>query len=111
MTDLPVPNWRKSSYSSGNNGACVEVATPPTAAITSRDTKARATTLPRLDKPSFKNPKQPSSADRGRSDGTTPRRRDRMEILASGLHERRQALITVAVAGHSDVTTARGVEV
>lgn len=27
MSGLPQLNWRKSSYSSGNGGACVEVAT------------------------------------------------------------------------------------
>ncbi|MEU9332222.1 DUF397 domain-containing protein [Streptomyces sp. NPDC048290] len=38
----PAPNWRKSSYSGGNDGDnCVEVATGPTHTAI-RDTKARA---------------------------------------------------------------------
>jgi hypothetical protein len=35
-------NWRKASYSSGNGGACVEVATRPAAGrVLVRDTKDR----------------------------------------------------------------------
>ncbi|GAA1971789.1 DUF397 domain-containing protein [Amycolatopsis minnesotensis] len=44
MTDLPALNWRKSSYSSNNGGACVEVATTPDGGRYVRDTKDR--TLP-----------------------------------------------------------------
>lgn len=42
MTDLPALNWRKSSYSSNNGGACVEVATTPDGGRYVRDTKDRA---------------------------------------------------------------------
>ncbi|QWF81868.1 DUF397 domain-containing protein [Amycolatopsis sp. CA-230715] len=42
MTDLPALNWRKSSYSNNNGGACVEVATTPDGGRYVRDTKDRS---------------------------------------------------------------------
>jgi predicted secreted Zn-dependent protease len=41
MSGLPHLNWRKSSYSNGNNGACVEVAAAPEGGRYLRDTKDR----------------------------------------------------------------------
>ena len=37
--DLTGARWRKSSYSSGNGGNCVEVARPEFAAVAVRDSK------------------------------------------------------------------------
>jgi hypothetical protein len=39
--DLTSANWRKSSYSGGNGGQCVEVASNP-AAVAVRDSKDRS---------------------------------------------------------------------
>jgi len=44
MGDLPALSWHKSSYSSGNNGACVELAVTPDGEWLLRDSKDR--TLP-----------------------------------------------------------------
>jgi hypothetical protein len=42
VTDLPALNWRKSSYSNNNGGACVEVAETPDGGRLVRDTKDRS---------------------------------------------------------------------
>jgi hypothetical protein len=39
VADLTGTNWRKSSYSSGNGGACVEVAAGGTGVVAVRDSK------------------------------------------------------------------------
>lgn len=39
VADLTGSNWRKSSYSSGNGGACVEVAAGGTGVVAVRDSK------------------------------------------------------------------------
>ncbi|MEU6701776.1 DUF397 domain-containing protein [Pseudonocardia sp. NPDC046786] len=39
VTDLSDLNWRKSSFSNGNNGECVEVADIPGGGRAVRDTK------------------------------------------------------------------------
>lgn len=41
MVELPEMRWRKSSFSSGNNGNCVEVADSPDGGRYVRDTKDR----------------------------------------------------------------------
>jgi hypothetical protein len=42
MSGLPALNWRKSSYSNNNNGACVEVAETADGGRYVRDTKDRS---------------------------------------------------------------------
>lgn len=39
VADLTGSNWRKSSYSSGNGGACVEVAAGGTGVVAVQDSK------------------------------------------------------------------------